>query len=126
MEFFLEDVSERERRQDRFQAEVAKRFEMDWQIRWSGERQRLAILVSRQDHCLFDLLWRWRRGELCADIAAVISNHRDLEQETVAAGVAFHHVPVAQGGMEQAEAAMLALLQGNAELLVPWLATCRS
>jgi formyltetrahydrofolate deformylase len=116
-EFFLEDP-ERELFQENFEAEVAGRFEMDWHIRWWGERQRLAILVSRHDHCLFDLLWRWRRGELDAEIVAVISNHRDLEDETVAAGVAFHHVPVEQGGKERAEAAMLGLLQGNADLLV--------
>jgi len=108
----------RERLQTEFDGDVAARFEMDWEMRWWGERRRVAILVSRHDHCLFDLLWRWRRGELDAEIVAVISNHRDLEEETVAAGVAFHHVPVAQGGKEQAEAAMLTLLKGNAELLV--------
>lgn len=108
----------RERVQTEFDRDVVARFEMDWEMRWWGQRQRIAILVSRHDHCLLDLLWRWRRGELDAEIVAVISNHRDLEDETVAAGVAFHHVPVEQGGKEQAEAAMLALLKGNADLLV--------
>ncbi len=108
----------RERLQAECERDVAARFEMDWEMRWWGERRRVAILVSRHDHCLFDLLWRWRRGELDAEIVAVISNHRDLEDETVAAGVAFHHVPVEQGDKEQAEAAMLAILKGNAELLV--------
>jgi formyltetrahydrofolate deformylase len=83
-----------------------------------GERRRTAILVSRQDHCLLDLLWRRRRGELDTDIVAVISNHPDLEHETLAAGVPFHHVPVADGGKAQAEERMLELLEGNAELLV--------
>jgi formyltetrahydrofolate deformylase len=108
----------RERLQREFDRDVAARFEMDWEMRWWGQRRRVAILVSRHDHCLFDLLWRARRGELDAEIVAVISNHRDLEAETVAAGVTFHHVPVERGGKERAEAAMLALLQGNAELLV--------
>jgi formyltetrahydrofolate deformylase len=117
-EFFLEDPLKGELFKESFEAEVARRFEMDWEMRWWGERRRVAILVSRHDHCLFDLLWRWRRGELDAEIVAVISNHRDLEDETVAAGVAFHHVPVQEGGRERAEAAMLALLEGNAELLV--------
>jgi formyltetrahydrofolate deformylase len=117
-EFFLEDVSERERLQDRFGAEVAGRFEMDWRIRWWGERQRMAILVSRQDHCLLDLLWRWRRGELDAEIVMVISNHRDLERETRAYGLPFHHVAVAPRSKERAEEAMLELLGGRAELLV--------
>jgi formyltetrahydrofolate deformylase len=101
-----------------FDATVGERFEMDWEIRRWGERQRIAILVSRHDHCLLDLLWRWRRGELDAEIAAVISNHRDLEAETVAAGVPYHHVPVENGDKEGAEAKMLELLAGNAEVLV--------
>jgi formyltetrahydrofolate deformylase len=117
-EFFLEDVSERERLQGRFEAEVAGRFEMDWRIRWWGERQRLAILVSRQDHCLLDLLWRWRRGELDGEIVMVISNHRDLERETRAYGLPFHHVAVEPQSKERAEEAMLELLGGRAELLV--------
>jgi formyltetrahydrofolate deformylase len=117
-EFFLGDSFERERFHDAFQAEVATRFAMDWEMRWWGQRQRIAVLVSRQDHCLQDLLWRWRRGELDAEIVMVISNHRDLEEETVAAGVAFHHLAVQEGGKERAEAAMLELLRGNAELLV--------
>jgi formyltetrahydrofolate deformylase len=117
-EFFLDDVSERERLKDRFQAEVAGRFEMDWRIRWWGERQRLAILVSHQDHCLLDLLWRWRRGELDGEIVMVISNHRDLERETRAYGVPFHHVHVERGAKDRAEAAMLELLGGRAELLL--------
>jgi formyltetrahydrofolate deformylase len=117
-EFFLTDEADRERLQAEFAEDVAARFAMDWQIRWWGKRRWIAILVSRHDHCLFDLLWRWRRGELDAEIVAVLSNHRDLEDEVVAAGVPFHHVPVERDGKERAEAAMLALLQGNAELLV--------
>jgi formyltetrahydrofolate deformylase len=117
-EFFLGESFEREFFQASFEAEVAGRFEMDWEMRWWGQRRRVAILVSRHDHCLFDLLWRWRRGELDAEIVAVISNHSDHEEAAVAAGVPFHHVPVETGRKERAEAAILALLQGNAELLV--------
>jgi formyltetrahydrofolate deformylase len=123
-EFYLEGLADRsqvagrERLKERFNAEVASRFEMDWEIRWWGERRRIAILVSRHDHCLVDLLWRWRRGELDAEIVMVISNHRDLREETLAAGVDYHHVPVGKGQKEQAEEAMLALLETNADLLV--------
>ena len=117
-EFFLEPDVGRSWFQTSFEAEVAGRFEMDWRIRWWGERQRVAILVSRQDHCLHDLLWRWRRGELDAEIVAVISNHRELRAGTVAAGVPFYHVPVEQGAKEEAEVALLDLLSCNAELLV--------
>ena len=115
-EGWVEDA--RRRFEQDFDAAVGGRFEMDWEIRWWGERQRIAILVSRHDHCLLDLLWRWRRGELDAEIVAVISNHPDLEAESVAAGVPYHHMPVEKGNKEQAEAAMLELLAGNAEVLV--------
>jgi formyltetrahydrofolate deformylase len=117
-EFFLDGPVERERFEESLEAAVGRRFAMDLETRWWGQRRRIAILVSRQDHCLLDLLWRWRRGELDADIVAVISNHPDLQEETLAAGVPYHHVPVQAGGKERAEAAMLALLEGNAELLV--------
>jgi formyltetrahydrofolate deformylase len=107
-----------ERLQAEFERDVGTRFAMDWRMRWWGERQRIAILVSRQDHCLVDLLWRWRRGELDAEIVAVISNHPALEEQTIATGVPFHHVRAEKGHKEQAEAAMLALLQDSADLLV--------
>jgi formyltetrahydrofolate deformylase len=111
------DAQRRELEQG-FANEVAQRFAMQWQVRWSDQRRRVAILVSRQDHCLLDLLWRWRRGELDADVAMVISNHTDLEAEVAAAGVAYHHVPVVAGEKSRAEEAMLALLAGAADLLV--------
>jgi formyltetrahydrofolate deformylase len=119
-EFFLEIESDeaRGRLQEDFHAAVGARFQMDWEIRWWGERRRIAILVSRHDHCLLELLWRWRRGELDAEIVAVISNHDDLSEEALAAGVPFHHVPVEKGEKEHAEAAILELLDCNAELLV--------
>jgi len=117
-EFFLEPTVDRDSFQASLDQEVGSRFGMDWEIRWWGQRRRIAILVSRYDHCLLDLLWRWRRGELEADIAAVISNHADLRGETLAAGVPYHHVPVRASAKEEAEAAMLELLRGHAELLV--------
>jgi formyltetrahydrofolate deformylase len=112
------EIAMRERLREQFNAEVATRFAMDWQIRWWGERRRIAILVSRHDHCLVELLWRWRRGELDADVVAVISNHLDLEQETLAAGVPYHHIPVERGKKAHAEERILELLAGTADLLV--------
>jgi formyltetrahydrofolate deformylase len=117
-EFFLEGPFERHAFAEAFRAEVAERLQMDWKIRWWGERRRLAILVSRHDHCLLDLFWRVRRGELDADIVGVISNHADLEREVLAAGVSFEHVPVPPGGKAEAEERMLELLCGRAEVLV--------
>ena len=118
-EFFLEGLAEqRERFTQAFEAEVARRFAMDWKVRWWGERQRVAILVSRYDHCLVDLLWRWRRGELDGDVVAVVSNHADLADEAAAAGVPFHHVPVAAEKKREAEVGMLEILRGEVDLIV--------
>jgi formyltetrahydrofolate deformylase len=121
-EFFLEDLLDsppaRERLRERFDAEVAARFQMEWELRFWGQRRRMAILVSRRDHCLVDLLWRWRRGELDAEVAAVISNHPDLEPQARAAGVPFHHVPVERDGKARAEERLLELLAGSADLVV--------
>jgi formyltetrahydrofolate deformylase len=121
-EFFLEDLLDsaqaRERLRERFDAEVAARFEMEWELRFWGQRRRMAILVSRRDHCLVDLLWRWRRGELDAEVVAVVSNHPDLEPQARGAEVPFHHVPVEPGGKVRAEAQLLELLAGSTDLVV--------
>jgi formyltetrahydrofolate deformylase len=121
-EFFLDGVSEsapwRERLREEFSRHVAERFAMEWELRFWGERRRVAILVSRHDHCLVDLLWRARRGELEADVVAVLSNHPDLEGEARAAGVPFHHVPVARERKAQAEGRMLELLRGAVDVVV--------
>jgi formyltetrahydrofolate deformylase len=121
-EFFLEDLLQssqaRERLRERFAAEVAGHFQMEWELRFWGQRRRMAILVSRRDHCLVDLLWRWRRGELDAEVVAVISNHPDLEPQARGAGVPFHHVPVERDGKVRAEERLLELLAGRADLVV--------
>jgi formyltetrahydrofolate deformylase len=114
----LHPSSARAALRESFQAQVAERFQMDWRLRFWGERRRMAILVSRHEHCLVDLLWRHRRGELDAEVVAVISNHPDLEGEAQAAGVLFHHVPVREGGMAEAEGLMLELLAGRVDVVV--------
>jgi formyltetrahydrofolate deformylase len=119
LEFVLEDFEARATAfSERFAGEVADPFGMDWELRPYGHPRRLAILVSRYDHCLDDLLARWRRGELAAEVTQVISNHPDLEPLARAAGVPFHHVPVERGAKAQAEARMLELLRPSTELVV--------
>jgi len=73
---------------------IAGRFQMKWQMHWPDRRKRMAILVSRQSHCLNDLLWRWRTGELKVEIPLVIGNHADLADDVAACGLPFHHLPV--------------------------------
>jgi formyltetrahydrofolate deformylase len=78
----------------------------------------VAVLVSRHDHALLDLLWNWRRGDLRADIPLVISNHEDLRQSVESFGVPYLHVPNSAATRPQAEARMLEALEGKADVVV--------
>jgi formyltetrahydrofolate deformylase len=118
-EFRLEGVEDRAEAFERaFAAEVAEPFGMDWRMNYAAQRKRVAILVSRYDHCLAELMWRWRRGELYADIPLVVSNHADLADEAGRFGVRFEHIPVPRDGKPAAEAALLDLLGGSFDLIV--------
>jgi formyltetrahydrofolate deformylase len=101
-----------------FAAEVAEPFAMEWAIAYAADRKRVAILVSHEDHCLLDLLWRWRSGELDGEIGLVLSNHRTVEADVAGFGVPFAHVPVTREAKPQAEAAMLEQLAGRFDLIV--------
>jgi formyltetrahydrofolate deformylase len=97
---------------------VAEPFEMDWTLWDAARRKRVAILVSRYDHCLQELLWRWRRDELGADVVLVASNHDALRPDVEAFGLPYQHVPVAPGAKPQAESRLLELLRGACDLVV--------
>jgi formyltetrahydrofolate deformylase len=109
---------EREELQRRFREELAEPFEMEHRFAQSADRKRAAIMVSREDHCLSDLLWRWRSGEFECELTAVISNHPDHAEQVAAVGLPFHHVPVAAGDKEEAERRILELLGDDLNLLV--------
>jgi formyltetrahydrofolate deformylase len=102
----------------RFEHELAGPLEMDYRFAESGETRRVAIMVSHEDHCLSDLLWRWRSDELGAEVVAVVSNHPDHADQVASLGLPFHHVPVTDGGREAAEEQVLELLGDEIDLLV--------
>jgi formyltetrahydrofolate deformylase len=99
-------------------AEVGERFDMDWRFWDAAAPKRVAVLVSREDHCLQELLWRRRRAELDAELVLVASNHDDLRSDVEAQGVPYHHVPVTPETKAQSEAALLELLAGHCDLVV--------
>jgi formyltetrahydrofolate deformylase len=101
----------------RFEEEVAGPLDMDHRFAESSERKRVAIMVSREDHCLSDLLWRWRSGELGADVVSVVSNHPDHSDQVTSLGLPYHHVPIDGGDRDEAERRALGLLDG-VDLLV--------
>ncbi len=100
-------------------AELAQRFSMRWAIHDLSRRPKALILVSRLEHCLADLLFRTRMGELPMDIAAIASNHETLRGHADAAAIPFHHLPVDNDNRPQQEAAILDLARSTgAELVI--------
>jgi formyltetrahydrofolate deformylase len=92
-------------------AELSNRYEMRWHMHWGNETKRLAILVTKEGHCLSDLLWRWRSGELRADIPLVISNHPELGQHVTGEGIRFHHITMKAGQKNTQEDQVRTLLE---------------
>lgn len=101
-----------------FKDTVAERYHMDWSISYAVERKKMAILVSRLDHALLELLWRTSRGQLPAELTMVISNHPDLADAVQGFGVPFLHIPVERDRKVEAEQRILEALHGKADLLV--------
>ena len=110
-------AAEREAMEMRFAREIGEPFEMDYEFHESSRVKRVAVMVSREDHCLSDLLWRWRNGDLGGELVTVISNHADHADQVEAVGLPFHHVSVAPESKVEAERQILDLLEG-VDLLV--------
>ena len=101
-----------------FRARVAAEYEMDWRLTYARDKKRMAILVSKHDHALMELLWRTMRGDLAATIPMVISNHEDLRGEVERFGIPYHHVPVTSDNKADAYAQMVSLLEGEVDVIV--------
>lgn len=101
-----------------FEARVARQYGMEWQLTLAADRKRMAIMVSRHDHALLELLWRTMGGDLPAVIPMVISNHDDLRGEVERFGIPYHHIPVTRDNKVEAEQQALQLLEGQADLVV--------
>lgn len=101
-----------------FQEHVAGRFKMWWRLRRADAVQRVALMVSKYDHCLLDLLWRWRRGELPMEVVAVVSNHEDTRADVEALGLPFHHIPVEKGKKDEAEDRLVETIGTQVDLVV--------
>ncbi len=101
-----------------FAEQVASPFDMDFRLTEAAKPKRVAILASREDHCVLDLLWRNRRGELDMSVVMVIANHPDLADDVRPFGVPFIHIPAHKDIRAEAEQRQLDLLRGNVDLVV--------
>ena len=91
-------------------APVAERFGMRWSLRFTDERARVAVLASKEAHCLHDLLNRWRTGELAVEVPVIVSNHPDHAAVAEWYGVPYAHHPIVDGDKAAQEAAVAATL----------------
>ena len=100
-------------------ADFAAPFQMAWQLHAQAQAMRTVIMVSKEGHCLNDLLFRWKSGLLPLDIRAIVSNHREFYQLAASYNVPFHHIPVTKDNKAQAEAKQYEIIQAEgAELVV--------
>ncbi|WP_421863210.1 formyltetrahydrofolate deformylase [Motiliproteus sp.] len=100
-------------------AERAAAFDMQWQLTAPDHKSRVAIMVSKYDHCLHDLLYHYRTGELAIEIPVIISNHPDLEELAQWHGIPYHHLPItAETKPEQEKQVWELVQQYDCELVV--------
>lgn len=118
VEFDLPEVLRRAAALEEAFAPIAQRFRMDWRFAYPERMRRMAIFVSREDHCLLELLWQWQAGDLGGEIAMVVSNHPDLRARVEAYGIPFYHTPLTRETRLAAEAQQLELLAGRVDLVV--------
>lgn len=97
---------------------VCGNFGLTWTLTQASRTKRVAIFASKTDHCLLDLLWRQRRGELDMTISMVISNHASLADAVRGFGIPFIHIPVGRDSKRAAELRHLELLKDNVDLIV--------
>jgi formyltetrahydrofolate deformylase len=98
---------------------MAEPLKMQWSLHAKAQLMRTVIMVSKEGHCLNDLLFRWKSGLLPLDIRAIVSNHREFYQLAASYNVPFHHIPVTAATKPQAEAKQFEIIQAEgAELVV--------
>lgn len=100
-----------------FQTQVAPQFNMQWEFSFASRRKKIAVLVSKHEHALLELLWRGSHDELAGDIVMVISNHHEHRSSVEAFGIPYHIVPVTPATKLLSEAKLLQLIQ-DVDLIV--------
>lgn len=113
IEFECSGLKEKAREMEAEFSEIASAFSMDWKLTHVYNVKKAAIFVSKELHCLLELLWEWQSGDLMADIALVISNHEDARGAVEALGIPFHYIPANKDIREQVEEQQLQLLKDH-------------
>lgn len=111
IEFDAPNISERKEEMEKKFSVIAQRFEMKWRLSLHTHIKKIAIFVSKEEHCLLELLWEWQAGELLADFALVISNHEQMRETVESFGIPYYYIPVTKETKQEAEAKQIQLLK---------------
>lgn len=111
IEFFLEYLLEKREELVRDFEPLAEKFDIEYQFTYNDKRKRAAIFVSKEIHCLVELLWEWQSGDLDMDIPLVISNHEDARDVVEPLGIPYYYIPANKDIREEVEAKQLELLE---------------
>ncbi|WP_245947487.1 formyltetrahydrofolate deformylase [Bacillus taeanensis] len=118
IEFELEDFETSYQKIEDNLVNLSEKHSLEYRLSNSKQRKRMAIFVSKTNHCLTELIWRWKSKEIDVDIAMVISNHPDLRKEVEAYGIPYYHIPLTHETKEEAERKTLELLDGKVDFIV--------
>lgn len=118
VEFELADLEKRRLELEEGFKDIAQRFEMEYRFSYAHQLKRMAIFVSKQEHCLLELLWQWQAGDLTADISLVISNHEDMRSTVESLNIPFYHIPVTKENKKEAERKQLDLIKDKVDFIV--------
>ncbi|WP_205672163.1 formyltetrahydrofolate deformylase [Ammoniphilus sp. YIM 78166] len=118
IEFDLEDFDRSFQQIEQDLPMLARDYAMDWTLNSEKKIKRMAIFVSKTDHCLLELLWRWKSKEILVDIPLVISNHLDLKETVEAYGIPYYHIPLTNDTKEEAEQKTLEILSDKVDFIV--------
>ncbi|MFF2754765.1 formyltetrahydrofolate deformylase [Psychrobacillus sp. NPDC058041] len=111
VEYHCDELLAKSEQMEKDFKEIASNYSMQYEFAYPNERKRSAIFVSKEPHCLMELLWEWQNGDLDTDIVVVISNHEDARPIVEAVGIPFHHIPANKDIRQQVEAEQIRLME---------------
>ncbi|WP_078543333.1 formyltetrahydrofolate deformylase [Litchfieldia alkalitelluris] len=119
VEFECESLTQRKQEIEKKFEEISTKFEMEWTLTILSDLKKTAIFVSKELHCLRELLWEWQSGDLTTDISLVISNHEDSREVVESLGIPFYFIPASKETREAVEKQQLELLKKyNVDLII--------
>ncbi|MEN1968624.1 formyltetrahydrofolate deformylase [Lentibacillus sp. N15] len=113
IEFFCDGLRRKRNQLEQDFAEIADSFSMEYHFTYRNERKRSAIFVSKEIHCLMELLWEWQNGDLDTEISLVISNHEEARSVVEPLGIPFYYIPANKDIRQQVEQKQIQLLESH-------------